>query len=439
MLGSLVLGGYDQSKFEPNQISFSFGADDSHDTVVAIQSVTTTQNSSSTTAQLLPSPIYALVDASIAELWLPLDACQAFEQQFGIVYDKATDLYLLDSSTHDALLARNASVNFTIAQQSTGGSTVTIEFPYAAFDLTAKSPYQGLSNDTHYFPLRRAANSTQYTLGRTFMQEAYISVDFEHEVFNLSKVIWQQDSSPQVVAISPTSSTSNSGSSASPSYLPPISNTGTTSSKLGGGAIAGICVVVAILVIAILVLLFCARKRRRNRRVVADERRRRPSTMSEAATSYTDTTMIESARAHTKNSRTTVDAVPTPAATPSSDETPSDGVPDFPIMGAAGSSRASNTTTEADGIPVHEMPGSLPDLALADGRQITEKDMMRHRERMYNGYDASAERRPDGGKRRSGGSRHRRSLVDASQVRAASEEEGGNPRFSFAEGQGTML
>jgi hypothetical protein len=29
-----------------------------------------------------------------------------------------------------------------------------------------------VSNQTRYFPLQRAANDTQYTLGRTFLQEA---------------------------------------------------------------------------------------------------------------------------------------------------------------------------------------------------------------------------------------------------------------------------
>jgi len=42
--------------------------------------------------------------------------------------------------------------------------------PYAAFDLVADYPL--VIDSSRYFPLMRAANESQYTLGRTFLQEA---------------------------------------------------------------------------------------------------------------------------------------------------------------------------------------------------------------------------------------------------------------------------
>ena len=58
-----------------------------------------------------------------------------------------------------------------------------IVLPYASFDLLAS--YPRVLNATKYFPLKRAANESQYTLGRTFLQEAYVFDGIEtmkHEI-----------------------------------------------------------------------------------------------------------------------------------------------------------------------------------------------------------------------------------------------------------------
>jgi hypothetical protein len=93
-----------------------------------------------------------------------------FENAFGLIWDNGTELYLVNDSLHNALLLQNSSVAFTLGNLS--GEKVNITLPYSAFDLTASSPL--VPNTTHYFPLKRAANSSQYTLGRTFFQEAYV-------------------------------------------------------------------------------------------------------------------------------------------------------------------------------------------------------------------------------------------------------------------------
>jgi hypothetical protein len=76
----------------------------------------------------------------------------------------------LSEDQHSALLAANPSVTFVLADQESGGQTVSITLPYSAFDLMVEYPI--VANPTYYFPLRKAENETQYTLGRTFLQEA---------------------------------------------------------------------------------------------------------------------------------------------------------------------------------------------------------------------------------------------------------------------------
>lgn len=165
----MTLGGYDLARFTPNNLTFLFAPDNSRDVVVGIQSITST-DSKQTQTQLLPSGILAYVDSTVPHIWLPLDACQAFEKAFGLIYDNASQLYLVNDSLHKTLRALNASVTFTLGNSMTGGQTVDIVLPYASFDLLVQPPL--VENSTRYFPLKRAANQTQYTLGRTFLQEA---------------------------------------------------------------------------------------------------------------------------------------------------------------------------------------------------------------------------------------------------------------------------
>ena len=169
VLGSLTLGGYDVSRFVPNTLSFNLAPDNARDIVVGIQSITSTGNGGRTN-NLLPEGILAYVDSTIPYIWLPMDACRAFEDAFGLTYDDASELYLVNDTLHSDLLAQDANITFTLGFTESGGQTVDIILPYASFDLEAKWPLY--TNGSKYFPLKRADNDTQYTLGRTFLQEA---------------------------------------------------------------------------------------------------------------------------------------------------------------------------------------------------------------------------------------------------------------------------
>ena len=164
-----MLGGYDASKFNNSGTSFQFAGDISRDLVVGLQSVTYS-DSKTTDKQLLSEGILAFVDATIPHIWLPQTACTAFEQAFGIQYNQTVNRYLVNDTLHTQLHNSNASVSFILGNQVNGGQTVNITLPYAAFDLEVGPPT--VNTTQRYFPLRQAANSTQYTLGRTFLQES---------------------------------------------------------------------------------------------------------------------------------------------------------------------------------------------------------------------------------------------------------------------------
>jgi hypothetical protein len=168
----LIFGGYDTSKFIPNDISFSMVDDITRDLVVYLQSVTFSGKS---TKVLHSDPIPMFIDSTDPNIWLPAAACTQFEAAFNLTLDNTTNMYLVSGTQHAALMNGGAQVTFRIADSKTTGKSVPIVLPYAAFARQARYPL--IKNGTsYYFPLRRADNASQYTLGRTFLQEAYVQI-----------------------------------------------------------------------------------------------------------------------------------------------------------------------------------------------------------------------------------------------------------------------
>ena len=169
--GSLTLGGYDSSRFVPNDLSIEFTDNPIRQLVVALKSITFSDSKSSDSS-LLSDGILTLIDSTVPHIWLPLSACQAFESAFGIEFDPITTLYLVNSTIHEDLLKQNASVTFELGSGLGSGPSVNITFPYRSFDLDVGYPLVPKNKPSKYFPLRRAADDTKYTLGRTFLQES---------------------------------------------------------------------------------------------------------------------------------------------------------------------------------------------------------------------------------------------------------------------------
>jgi hypothetical protein len=133
---------------------------------------------------------------------------------------------------------------------STPAQNVNITFPYAAFDLTASSPL--VDNTTRFFPLKRAVNESQYTLGRAFFQEAYVIADYERGNFSVSACKWNSQPQNLVPILPATNGTSQSSSHSLP--IGAISGIGA-----GGGLIALISV-------AIILYFYCWKPRQRRKK-----------------------------------------------------------------------------------------------------------------------------------------------------------------------------
>lgn len=251
VLGSLILGGYDSTRFKApdNNFSFTFSQDSSRLLTVAVDSIMATDTLQGTYS-LTSGSHFSVIDSTVPHLWLPKDVCDQFEIAYGLTYDPRTELYLVNDTIHQQLVSKNPTLTIKLANSLNGVTTnyTNIELPYAALDLQASYPFYNQS--TNYFPIRRAANDSQYTLGRALLQEAYLIVDYERANFTIAQAVFPDPLPPaELVTIM------------SPGDLP-LKKPDSDSSGLATGAIVGIAVgVVALIVLAALAFFFLRKRR----------------------------------------------------------------------------------------------------------------------------------------------------------------------------------
>lgn len=286
--GSLTLGGHDRSRYIPNDVIFDFDANDSRSLTVGLQAITAF-NTLNGTVSILSSPgISSLIDSGVPEIWLPKPACDIFEQAFGLKYDSTSDRYLIDPITKAHMDQINPTIHFTLAPQTsspsspsaistTPQSTVTIMLPYSAFVLRGSYPL--FPSSQNYFPIRRAENETQFTIGRAFLQEAYITVDYGRSKFRVSQATTPARNKQLLTAIP----------AAGPDpLLPNSSNT----YKPTPGAIAGFVIGLLFLILLTTLTTIYLRRRRRLRQQNTHTSHN-PSHARNASTTSTSTTTLK--------------------------------------------------------------------------------------------------------------------------------------------------
>lgn len=247
--------------------------DNLRDIVLYVRSIVSTTSKGNTT--LMSSSEKVFIDSTVVDYWLPVSVCQEFEKAFGLQVDKTTGRYLISSATHDKLVADNPNFTFTLGDQATGGHTVDIVLPYTSFDLNISAPF--VNATSRYFPLRQGQNDSMYTLGRAFLQETYVTVNYHTRTFNVSQAIFDQNSKAQIIAIPSDAPVPTSGGNGTANGGGGGGTSSPGGSKgLSGGAIAGIVVGSVILLLLIGGIFFCC-----TRGIWCFSSRRRPSSPSE--------------------------------------------------------------------------------------------------------------------------------------------------------------
>jgi hypothetical protein len=269
----------------PNSASFTLGPN--AQPVVAINSISVASNALSgaslnlnwtTNPLILQDTSQAelhTIDSSTPFLWLPQYVCDQFAQAFNLVYDDNLQLYVYadNGTTLNNIRNQNITFTFSIAESAGSSNSVDINLPYDAFDLELSFPYPGLganvtSGTTSYFPLRKAANNTQYTIGRSFLQEAYLTLDYERNNFSVSQATFAIDSLTNINLV-PITRPANSN------FTGPAGFTG-QSTELSTGAKAGIGIGITALILSFVGLMFyifTVKKRRGSSKLTNDSDR----------------------------------------------------------------------------------------------------------------------------------------------------------------------
>jgi hypothetical protein len=315
-------------------------------------------------------PFTMYIDSTVAELFLPIDVCEAFEKAFGLTYDNDTQLYLVDELLHTTLLEDNPTITFTFGQKYATNATIDIPLPYAALDHWAKPPYSKLRNATRYFPIRRSEKEDQYILGRTFLQEAYLTVDWERQNFSVSQVNWTKPNREQIVSIISPVYTGESQRNESDEFGP----------SLRKGPIAAIAVSATLCVVMASITLWWFRRRRSKQRQEASK------------SAYMAQVEVTAKGPEPEKGED-------PPTSPISEEGGSNVFPKAELpaefygdvkdgdLFAMPSPAVEVGNTERQ---IFEMPGDMPMRQEAGGRQLSEKESMMVRERIYNGVDPSS-------------------------------------------------
>jgi hypothetical protein len=258
-LGSLVLGGYDETRLEPNTTTYYSLPPSSHASELQVSLSSIAFNFANGTEASVPVSQNAVIDSTLPFFYLPSAVCDSLANKLSLTYDDATDLFTINADHLAANKNDIKQIRITVGDTQNSGNTTSITLPYAAFDLTATWPTYDQNQSQAFFPVRRAPGNT-FIIGRTFLQEAHLSVDFERAYFNLSQAAFPSTrTDPKLVPIYNVSAVEAGVPSSSSSY----------SRHLGGGAIAGIVVgsvIAALMVIAFLVWFLFFRKRRQEKR-----------------------------------------------------------------------------------------------------------------------------------------------------------------------------
>jgi hypothetical protein len=144
------------------------------------------------------NPIPALIDSTRPFIYLPTDIVHTIETKWGLqwVSGPHDGYYIVNDTQRIILDQRKPLLRFTLGQdsatttQSGNGKTktVSITLPYAALLQELNYPY--VLNPTKFIPIRATSNTGAYVLGRTFLQEAYLTVDYERSKFSVAQALF---------------------------------------------------------------------------------------------------------------------------------------------------------------------------------------------------------------------------------------------------------
>lgn len=208
MPGSLYFGGYDQNRIIGDILS----EEDDYTKEISLKDIAIrvvdgsspwdfeTQDGllAANNASITTGGIKVSVDGCSPYLTLPRSTCDAIAGHLPVKYNEDLGLYIWqqDEAKYSQIVSSASALDFTFL----GGSNtqrVTISVPFRHLNLTLTQPL--VDTDMQYFPCY--TGSTKYTLGRAFLQDAFVGANWGSKTWWLAQAPGPNIPSAEVVTL----------------------------------------------------------------------------------------------------------------------------------------------------------------------------------------------------------------------------------------------
>ena len=318
--GSLTWGGFDQSRVLGDVGAFSLSDDGGQDNIIVQlldiqirveQGEFPFSNPSNTSEDDAPTSYTGLlsVDTSsfssgtqptnihpmLSYMYMDPATCSAIVEHLPVTLQRFTNLYIWNTSDPSYTRIMQSSAHLDFVFENSGLGNLTIKVPFQLLNLTLDAPI--VSPPIQYFPCQpfhASDGSNHYFLGKSFLQAAFLGMNWERRKFFLAQApgpgaaapnlqdistdatmissnpiadftsswsgIWKStiQTTPSTSQATPSDVNSDGGDTATGSPTP------TGEGGLSAGAKAGIAIGVVVAVLAVLGLGFFFLRRRRN-------------------------------------------------------------------------------------------------------------------------------------------------------------------------------
>ncbi|KAF2433043.1 hypothetical protein EJ08DRAFT_105204 [Tothia fuscella] len=208
--GSLILGGYDASRYVKNSVSPWFKMNDTSGQPLTLR-LSDIQFVSVTTGVARWRPPGgahpAVLDSSTPFLWLSLEACRAFEDKLGLIWDETTQLYTMSEALYsDSKFSQYAFIALGLGDPYAPAVDTWQSFSTITenLSLSISAPLVNSTTSIRYFPLKRMTASEidrPWIIGRAFMQDLYITANYDQRVFRLAAARYDRNVTPRIVSL----------------------------------------------------------------------------------------------------------------------------------------------------------------------------------------------------------------------------------------------
>ncbi|KAI1841561.1 hypothetical protein JX266_012214 [Neoarthrinium moseri] len=211
MAGSLYFGGYDKNRIVGEVLTLGGTGDISSELTLNDISINVIDGSSpwdfgtSKTGLLaegnssMTGGLKTRIDGCSPYLSLPSSTCKAITAHLPVTLNEKLGLYTwnTDDTKYSKIVNSASALQFTFTG-TTNTEKVTIAVPFRHLNLTLDAPL--VSSKTQYFPCFTGA-ANQYTLGRAFLQDAFVGANWESKTWWLAQAPGPNIPSAAVVTI----------------------------------------------------------------------------------------------------------------------------------------------------------------------------------------------------------------------------------------------